>query len=263
MKTAIQLYTLRNEASNDLEGTLKAVSEAGYDGVELAGLYGHSGEEMKALLDKYGLEAVSAHIGLDSAEKDGVLEEYEKVGVKYAVIPMTQKPTAETKDALIQRIQKVIKSFESHGFIPGYHNHNYEFEISFDGKNWHDIVMSSIPDAMAELDLCWLEVGGGDSVEYINKYKGRAEILHVKDYVGRARCNKPDGTPPAVPLEAGLDFDQRAVGDGVLDIDGIVKAAKKCGTKWLIVELDEPQKGKTALECAVRSAKALEKFKNA
>jgi sugar phosphate isomerase/epimerase len=117
--------------------------------------------------------------------------------------------------------------------------------------------MKNIPDAMAELDLCWLEVGGGDAVEYIEKYKGRAEILHVKDFVGRGHYARIDGTAPAVPLAEGLDFDQRAVGDGVLDIDGIVKAADRSGTEWLVVELDEPEKGKTAIECAVRSAKAL------
>ena len=170
---------------------------------------------------------------------------------------MTSKPTEETKDALLSRIVSVINKFKAHGFVPGYHNHNYEFDISFGGVQWHDTVMAAIPDAMAELDLCWLEVGGGDAVEYINRYKGRVEILHYKDYVGRVRYERRDGTQPAEPLEAGLDFDQRAVGDGVLDLDGIVGAAKKCGTKWLIVELDEPQKGKTALECAERSAAAL------
>ncbi len=254
MKIGIQLYTLRKAAAEDLEGTLEAVKKAGYDGVELAGLYGRSGEEMKALLDKYGLVPISAHIGLGDAEKEDVLDEYKKTGIKYAVVPMTSKPTEQTKDDLSSRIRSAMKKFKDHGFIPGYHNHSYEFEISFDGRTWHDIVMSETPDAMAELDLCWLEVGGGSAVEYINKYKGRAEILHIKDYVGRNKYVKPDGTPPAVPLADGLDFDQRAVGDGVLDLDGIIKAAKECGTEWLIVELDDPAKDTTALECAARSA---------
>jgi len=254
MKIGIQLYTLRTEAAQDLEGTLKSVKEAGYDGVELAGLYGRSGEEMKALLDKYGLVPISAHIGLNDAEKDDVLDEYKKIGIKYAVIPMTSKPTDESKDELMSRIKNAIKRFKAYGFVPGYHNHTYEFEISFGGRLWHDIVMNEIPDAMAELDLCWLEVGGGDAVTCINKYRGRAEILHFKDYVGRGKYQKNDGTQPAVALADELDFDQRAAGDGVLDMDGIIKAAKDCGTEWLIIELDNPAKDTTALECATRSA---------
>ena len=262
MKTAIQLYTLRNDAAKDLEGTLKLVKDAGYDGVELAGLYGHTGNEMKALLDKFGLVPISAHIGFDGAENDEVLAEYEKIGIKYAVIPMTAKPTEETKDGLLSRIKAATERFRAHGFVPGYHNHSYEFEISFDGRLWHDEVMEAIHDSMAELDLCWLKVGGEDPVEYIKKYAGRAELLHVKDFVGRGYFAKPDGTPPAVPLQDGQEFDQRAVGDGVLDLDGIARAAKECGTKWLIVELDSPADGTTASECAVKSAKALEKYRN-
>ena len=259
MKTAIQLYTLRNEAKDDLEAVLKTVRDAGYDGVELAGRYGRTGAEMKALLDKYSLTPISAHIGLDAATDEKELAEYKAIGIKYAVIPMTPQPTEENKNGILEKLAAAVESFKKAGFVPGYHNHNYEFEISFGGRLWHDTVMERIPDAMAELDLCWLEVGGGDPVGYINKYKGRVEILHVKDFVGRGHYIKSDGTPPAVPLAEGLDFDQRAVGDGVLDLDGIVASAGKCGTEWLIVELDSPQKGKTAVECAIRSANALKK----
>lgn len=257
MKTAIQLYTLRNEAKKDLEGVLKTVSDAGYDGVELAGLYGLNGDQMKALLDKYGLRAISAHIGVDAAIKGENFDDYKKIGIKYAIVPWTPKPTEQTAGETLDKIAAVVENIKKAGFIPGYHNHAHEFDTFFYGERWYDIIMKKIPDAMAELDLCWLEVGGGDAVEYIEKYKGRAEILHVKDFVGRGHYARIDGTAPAVPLAEGLDFDQRAVGDGVLDLDGIVKAADRSGTEWLVVELDEPEKGKTAIECAVRSAKAL------
>ncbi|MBR6051036.1 MAG: sugar phosphate isomerase/epimerase, partial [Clostridia bacterium] len=257
MKTAIQMYTLRNEAKNDLEGVLKIVSDAGYDGVELAGRYGKTGDEIKALLDKYGLKAISAHIGLNAAMDKNELAEYKATGIKYAVVPMTPQPTEENRDEILEKLAAAVENLKMAGFIPGYHNHAHEFNTFFDSERWYDIIMKKIPDAMAELDLCWLEVGGGDAAGYIEKYKGRIEILHVKDFVGRGHFTKPDGTAPAVPLADGLDFDQRAVGDGVLDIDKIVKAARKSGTEWLVVELDEPEKDKTAIECAVRSAKAL------
>ena len=37
---ALQLYSVRDLLEKDLEGGLKQVKELGYDGVELAGLYG-------------------------------------------------------------------------------------------------------------------------------------------------------------------------------------------------------------------------------
>ncbi|MBR7078204.1 MAG: sugar phosphate isomerase/epimerase, partial [Clostridia bacterium] len=58
----LQLYSVRDDLAADFEGTLKAVAEMGYDGVEFAGLCGKSAEEAKALCEKYGLVPVSAHI---------------------------------------------------------------------------------------------------------------------------------------------------------------------------------------------------------
>lgn len=260
MKTALQLYTLRNEAKTDLEGVLKAVSDAGYDGVELAGRYGRTGEEMRILLKKYGLTPISAHIGLGAAMDEKELKEYKEIGIEYAVIPMTPQPTEENKDEILSNLAAAAENLKEFGFFPGYHNHDYEFKISLDGETWYDTLTDAVPNMMTELDLCWLEVGGGDPVEYIHRFKGRVKLLHLKDFVGHGHLLKPDGTPPAVPLSEGLDFDQRAVGDGVLDLESIIAAAEKCGTEWLIVELDEPEKGKTALECAIKSAETLNKL---
>ena len=52
----IQLYSVRDGMEKDFEGTLKKISELGYKGVEFAVFFGHTAEEVKALLDKYGLE---------------------------------------------------------------------------------------------------------------------------------------------------------------------------------------------------------------
>ena len=59
---ALQLYTVRDEMEKDFEGTLKKVKEMGYDGVEFAGLYGHTGAEVRAMCEKIGLVPVSAHV---------------------------------------------------------------------------------------------------------------------------------------------------------------------------------------------------------
>ena len=65
MKVGIQLYSLRSDCEKDLEGVLKALSEDGYDGVELAGFYQYTPEDFKKLCDKYGLKIISAHVGRD------------------------------------------------------------------------------------------------------------------------------------------------------------------------------------------------------
>ena len=44
-KVGLQLYSVRNKMEADIEKTLKAVKDMGYDYVELGGYYGKTPEE--------------------------------------------------------------------------------------------------------------------------------------------------------------------------------------------------------------------------
>ncbi|MEE1330476.1 MAG: sugar phosphate isomerase/epimerase, partial [Acutalibacteraceae bacterium] len=59
---ALQLYSVRTDMETDFEGTLKKVRALGYDGVEFAGLFGHSAEEIKKICAETGLTPISAHV---------------------------------------------------------------------------------------------------------------------------------------------------------------------------------------------------------
>ena len=63
---ALQLYSIRHDCERDLPGTLQAVAQMGYDGVEFAGYYGRSAEELRAMLDDLGLAVAGTHIGIDT-----------------------------------------------------------------------------------------------------------------------------------------------------------------------------------------------------
>ena len=67
LPVAVQVYSVREDAERDFAGTMKKIKEIGYDGVELAGLYGLSPAEIKAAIEDAGLEAVSAHVPSISA----------------------------------------------------------------------------------------------------------------------------------------------------------------------------------------------------
>ena len=85
----LQLYSVKNEMAQDFEGTLKKVAEMGYEGVEFAGLFDKTPAEIKELLKKYSLKAVSAHVPLaDMMENlDKVIADYKEIGCKFVVIP--------------------------------------------------------------------------------------------------------------------------------------------------------------------------------
>ena len=86
---AVQVYSVRQEAEADFAGTMKRLAQMGYDGVELAGLYGKTVEEIGTVLKENGLTAVSAHVPVEEFEKDleGTLDTYAALGCKWLAIP--------------------------------------------------------------------------------------------------------------------------------------------------------------------------------
>ena len=96
MKTlpvAVQMYSVRDDAAANLEETLAAVRDMGYDGGEFAGMYNYKPEEIKALCEKYSLTPISAHVPLDdmAADPEGVIGAYAVIGVKYIAVPYLQE----------------------------------------------------------------------------------------------------------------------------------------------------------------------------
>ena len=92
-KVGLQLYSVRDAMEKDMDATLKAVKEMGYDYVEFAGYFGKTAEEVKALLDKYELKAISVHQATDLFEKEGkaAVDYLNTIGVEYSAIPWYDK----------------------------------------------------------------------------------------------------------------------------------------------------------------------------
>ncbi len=108
---ALQVYSVRDAAEKDFAGTMRKVKEMGYDGVELAGTYGLSVAEVKAILDQVGLELVSAHVAVFELQKEDVLEAYAATGMKYVAIPwMTGPETTEGVADAIAVIEDIAKA---------------------------------------------------------------------------------------------------------------------------------------------------------
>ena len=85
----VQLYTVREMAAKDFDATLGAVAKMGYAGVEFAGFHGHSATDVRAMLDKYGLKAFSAHIPIQQFDGDieSVVSDLQTVGAQWGIVP--------------------------------------------------------------------------------------------------------------------------------------------------------------------------------
>lgn len=222
----LQLYTLRTILSDDPAGVLRQVAEMGYEAVELAGFAGLTAVEFKAALDEAGLKAVSSHASLQAIEEDfdAVVAQARLFGYSYVglgSVPVEMRGSRENWVATAQRLSEVGKKLrEEAGLTFFYHNHAFEFEEQYDGDYGLDLLYanSDAQNLQAELDTYWVQKGGENPVEYLQKYAGRTPILHIKDM--------------------GADGDFAEIGTGSLNWPAIFAAAEAGGVQAYIVEQD-------------------------
>ncbi len=262
---AIQLYSLRNEMEKDVESTLKAVKEYGYNGVEFAGLCGKTPEEMKSLLVEIGLVPVSAHIPLCDLRNDldKVINDYKAVGCKNLVVPYLpdeDRPAGEGFKKVVADLELFGEIIRNAGMTLSYHNHDFEFVRMETGEYGFDYLYSntSPENLLVQQDTCWVRVAGESPIAYLEKYANRCPLLHLKDFVGEKSENMYNLIGiEETKTDAPQSFEFRPVGYGVQDFKSIISTAEKCGVEWLIVEQDEPSMDKSPLECAKMSIEYL------
>lgn len=265
LPVALQLYSVREDCAADFARALGKVRDMGYDGVEFAGLFSHSADYVRGLLDAYGLTPVSAHVPLDEmlADPDLVFETYRKIGCPYIAVPYVTEERRPGADGFMKTIDEIAalgKKAREYGLQLLYHNHDFEFR-KVDGEYGLDILYSRIPAdyLMTELDTCWVNIGGENPADYITKYSGRAPVVHLKDFniegklpkhlyalIGMNDEEEDDGGKSS--------FEFRPVGHGMQDMPSILEASEKAGAKWVVVEQDEPSMGLSRMD-SVRASR--------
>ena len=268
MKTlpvAVQVYSVRDDAEKDFAGTMKKIKEIGYDGVELAGLYGKEPAEIKAAIEAAGLEAVSAHVPFQElvADMEGTIQKYVEIGVKYIAIPYLMeedRPGTPKFEGNVKLFEEIGKACKAHGIQTLYHNHDFEFIKMPDGRYALDYIYDTIPADIlqTEIDTCWVNVAGENPAAYIRKYANRAPVVHLKDfYKGGKPANMYQliGTDVEEQESHGF-FEFRPVGSGMQDFPPILEASVEAGANWVVVEQDQSN-GRTPMEAITMSREYL------
>ena len=265
-KVGIQLYSVRDAMEQDMDSTLAKIKEMGYDYVEFAGYFGKSAEEVKALLDKHGLECISVHQAIDLFIEQGQPAYYylKTIGAQYSAIPWYPVENFNNDwDKTVEIFNKIGKELKDNGIQMLYHNHDFEFNKIGD-EFILDKLYSTIPEEylQPEFDTCWVHYAGNNPAEYIKKYNGRCKVLHLKDFV----CKKLGGGPVydlidengestgASREDKGFEF--RPVGYGIQNFPEILAAAEEIGVEYVIVEQDQSPAG-NPLEDAKKSREYL------
>ena len=227
---AIQLYTLRDFTAtpDDFAATMKRVREIGFPAVELAGTAGLTPAEAAKIVRDAGLQISSSHESTEMIleEPQQVVDRLGEFGINQAVY--AYPAGVEMSD--VAQVDKMIAGLDAAGAVLRragmtlcYHNHALEY-FQRDGRTvLDDIFARTSPEHLqAELDIHWVQAGGGDPVEACRCLAGRLPLLHVKDFTVTAQGER-------IFIE---------VGHGNLNIPQILTAAEAAGCKWFVVEQD-------------------------
>jgi len=229
----VQAYSFRNYFPKDIPGTLDRIQSMGIREIE-----GGSGklppEEYKKLCDDRGISIPSTGTSFKELEENPlkVVETAKALGAKYVMCAWVPH---ETGNFQFEDAQKAVEVFNKGGKILAdngltfcYHAHGYEFKPHGQGTLLDYIFENTNPDYVSfEMDIFWIQFGGGDPVQLLQKYGDRWKLLHLKDM----KVGIPKDLTGLTDVEYNVPL-----GTGELDMPGILKEAKKLGIAHYFIE---------------------------
>jgi sugar phosphate isomerase/epimerase len=236
----LQLYSIRDLCQKDLPGTLKAVSQIGYKGVEFAGYYGHSANDLRRMLNENKLVCCGTHTPYESVQQDNLKETIafnQTIGNKYLIVPWMEGKTKQEWLDRAKQFNQINSKVRGEGMQVGYHAHAHDFH-EFDGVTAWDLFFGNTRRRVVmQLDTSNCLEGGADPVAVLHKYPGRATTIHLKAW---------GGGPDAV------------IGEDKVKWNEVFAFCEGPGrTEWYIVEHES---SKDPLDAVRRSFVALQKM---
>lgn len=238
----VQLYSVRNECKTDLPGTLKAIAQIGFRGVEFAGYHGRSARELRQMLDDNGLVACGTHTGLESiqpAQLAATIEFNQTIGNPYLIVPSMSGKTRADWLARATLFNEVAAQLQPLGLWTGYHAHAHDFKLIEGESAWDIFFGHTKPAVVMQLDTSNCRDGGADPVAVLEKYPGRTRTIHIK----------PNGGGP-----------EAVIGEDKINWAGVFSHCETKGnTQWYVVEHETSKQPLATLQRTMNALKALGK----
>jgi sugar phosphate isomerase/epimerase len=254
----VQLYSVREDMYKKPLETLTALSKMGIENVEHANyvnrkFYGWTAKEFRKVLDGLGIKMPSGHTVMDATHWDKSKKDFTDVwkrtvedaavmGQSYVISPSIDDKLRSTYDGLMQQLEIFNKSGElckASGMKFGYHNHDFEFKEKLNGQLMYDIILQHTDPNLVvhQLDFGNMYGTGARGAEWITKYPGRFQSLHIKDEIKAEKGEMNDG------------YESTTLGDGVVDPKAVALLAKKIGGAHHYIIEQESYQGKAPLDC--------------
>ena len=237
MRIGAQLFTVRDfcQTLDGLAETLRRVADIGYRYVQVSGSCPYEGAWLREQLDKNGLTCVLTHTPADRLQNDlsKVLSDHAAFGCKHIGLGWYPFDEKQGYEEFLRVYGPVARGIRDGGGYFMYHNHDQEFK-KLDGKLILERLAEDIPaeDMGVTLDTFWVQAGGGDPAQWLERLSGRVPCIHLKDYAyGRKMA---------------------VVGEGNINFDRVFEKAEAAGTQYMLVEQDDCN-GEDPFDCLKRS----------
>ena len=196
-----QTYPVRKTISSDLTGTLKQLSDAGFQTVELcspwgysefAGLAKYKPAELRRILSDAGLTCQSSHFGIDELRKnlaDRIVWAKE-MGMTQILVPSLDGPRNPSMDDVKRaaaEYNKMAEQSAAAGLQQGLHNEDFEL-TTVDGKRTYDWLLELLDPKLVKFQFQISTISRGyDAAEYFTKYPGRFISMHVQGWSDKTK----------------------------------------------------------------------------
>jgi sugar phosphate isomerase/epimerase len=229
----VQAYTFRKSFPVNVAATLDTIHRMGF--TEMEGGGGRMPpEEFKKLCDARGISIPSIGVSYEFLNKypDSLAFMARQLGASYVMcawIPHNNGVLSyENAAKAVSDFNRIGEYLKGQGIIFCYHAHGYEFQPYENGTLLDYIIKNTNPEYVSfEMDIFWIQFGGGDPVTLLKKYGNRWKLVHLKDMRKGTKKDLTGLTGPEndVPL-----------GTGEIDIPAILKEANKIGIKHFFIE---------------------------
>jgi sugar phosphate isomerase/epimerase len=202
-KVGLQLYSLRTDASKDMQAVLEAVGKIGYAGVEFAGYFGKQPKELRKILDDNNLKACGTHTGYLTVQPNALkatIEFNSIIGNRDLIVPSLPKEASGSEENLKRTadvLSKAAAAAKEQGMRVGYHCHGNDFnKVAGDKTQWDVLYANCSPEVIMQLDIGNCMAGGGDPVAVLKQYPGRVKSIHAKEHGGEKGAVIGEGKMP-------------------------------------------------------------------
>ena len=278
IKVGVQAMMLKDEFQKiGAYETLKKVGELGYHSVEISQIPMTPGnvDQMKRAQADFGVKiaAVSAAVAPAGRPGETLATDFEKIVsdchtldcqfIRIGMLPFDCMGSLDSVLHFCRQANAAAKKLAEEGIKLYYHNHHIEFR-RFDGVTMLDIIRENADLLGFELDVHWVHRGGYDPETIIRKYAGKVELVHLKDYrIGGipqeafAAMGKGDFRTFMDAFRNVVQFAE--VGEGTLNMGGIIEASLESGAKQFFIEQDDLY-GRTVYDCLATSRDNIRKL---